>query len=35
MLRDFISSEKQTDFQPHFVKVDTTLTAQKHHKCIG
>ena len=29
MLRDFISSEKQTDFQPHFVKVDTTLTAQK------
>ena len=29
MLRDFISSEKQADFQPHFVKVDTTLTAQK------
>lgn len=28
-LRDFISSEKQADFQPHFVKVDTTLTAQK------
>ena len=25
----FISSEKQADFQPHFVKVDTTLTAQK------
>lgn len=29
MLRDFISSEKQDDFQPHFVKVDTTLAAQK------
>ena len=29
MLQDFISSEKQADFQPHFVKVDTTLTAQK------
>ena len=29
MLRDFISSEKQADFQPHFVKVDTTLTVQK------
>ena len=29
MLRDFISSEKQADFQPHFVKVDTTLIAQK------
>ena len=29
MLRYFISSEKQADFQPHFVKVDTTLTAQK------
>ena len=29
MLRDFISREKQADFQPHFVKVDTTLTAQK------
>lgn len=29
MLRDFISSEKQVDFQPHFVKVDTTLIAQK------
>ena len=29
MLRDFISSEKQADFQPHFMKVDTTLTAQK------
>ena len=35
MLRDFISSEKQADFQPHFMKVDTTLTTQKHHKCIG
>lgn len=29
MLRDFISSEKQADFQPHFVKVDTTLITQK------
>ena len=29
MLRDFISSEKQADFQPHFMKVDTTLTVQK------
>ena len=29
MLRDFISSEKQTDFQPHFVKVASILTAQK------
>ena len=29
MLRDFISSEKQADFQPHFVKVDTILTVQK------
>ena len=29
MLRDFISSEKQADFQPHFVKVESVLTAQK------
>ena len=29
MLRDFISSEKQADFQPHFVKVASILTAQK------
>ena len=29
MLRDFISGEKQADFQPHFVKVDTTLIVQK------
>ena len=29
MLRDLISSEKQADFQPHFVKVESILTAQK------
>ena len=29
MLRDFISSEKQADFQPHFVKVESVLTVQK------
>ena len=27
--------KKQTDFQPHFVKVDTTLTAQKTPQVYG